>query len=114
MNWADALAQIKTWQNNNPNQPKCFLITAADIAQLNAQLSNGMGALRVYLGQNLNGALSVFFIGCVRDGSGGYDDYNIPSNQSAWNTALGSNALPLVKGGTPCPTACSSANYLNT
>jgi|SRR5215471_6236183 len=114
MNWADALTQIKTWQTNNPNQPKCFLITADDLSRLNSQLSNGMGALRVYLGQNANGSLSVFFIGCVDDGNGGYNDYNIPVNQTAWNSAAGSNALPLVKGGAPCPTACSSSNYLNS
>lgn len=114
MNWSDAATQIKAFQAANPNQSKCFLITAGDIAALNSQLAAGMNAIRVYLGQDTTGKISAFFIGCVTDGNGGYNDYNIPSNQQAWNNAVNSGTLPLKKDGAPCPTSCSSANYLNS
>jgi len=114
MNWSDALTQIKAWQTNNQGQSKCFLITAGEIASLNAQLSGGMNALKVYLGQDSNGKITAFFIGCVDDGNGSYNDYNVPANQSAWNTAVNNNTLPLKKDGLPCPTACGSSNYLNS
>jgi hypothetical protein len=114
MNWSDAVTQIKAWQLTHPNQPKCFLITAADIASINAQLTGGMSALKMYLGQDANGTVSAFFIGCVADGSGSYDDCNMPGNQSVWNSALGANALPVKKDGLPCPTHCGSTNVLNS
>lgn len=111
--WSEALTQIKAWQSANPNQSKCFMITAGEIASLNAQVASGLNALKVYLGQDANGKITAFFIGCISDGSGGYNDYNIPSNQSAWNTAVSGGTLPLKKDGAPCPTDCGSNNYLN-
>jgi hypothetical protein len=113
MTWSEIASQIKAWQANNPNQPKCFLITAGDISQINAQLASGMNALKVYLGQDPHGIISAFFIGCISDG-GGFSDYNIPSNQTAWNNAINSGTLPLKKEGLPCPTQCGAINYLNS
>jgi hypothetical protein len=113
LTWNEALTQIKAWQSANPTQSKCFLITAADIANINTQAGN-ISALKMYLGQDSNGKVTAFFVGCVPDGNGGHNDYNIPSNQSAWNTAAGGGTLPLKKDGQPCPTACGSTNYLNS
>ena len=114
MTWGEAATQIKAWQTNNPTQPKCFLITAGDISLINAQLAAGMNALKLYIGQDSNGKIAAFFIGCVSDGTGGFNDYNIPSNQTAWNNAINSGTLPLKKDGLPCPTQCGSGNYLNS
>ena len=114
MTWAEVATQIKAWQANNPNQPKCFLITAGEVSQINAQLSSGLNALKIYLGQDANGTISAFFIGCVSDGNGGYNDYNIPTNQTSWNNAVNAGTLPLKKEGQPCPTVCGTTNYLNS
>lgn len=114
MNWSEAATQIKAWQANNPNQSKCFLITAGDIANLNSQIPAGMNAIKIYLGQDANGKISAFFIGCVSDGATGYNDYNIPANQTAWNNAVNAGTLPMKKDGSPCPTSCGTNNYLNS
>lgn len=113
MNWTDAATQIKAWQSANPNQTKCMLITAAEISSINAQ-STGICALKIYLGQDANGNVTGFFIGCVDDGNGGYNDFNIPLNQSGWNTALSANLLPVKKDAKPCPVWCGTSNYLNS
>jgi hypothetical protein len=114
MTWSEAATQIKAWQTKNPNQPKCFLITAGDVSQLNAQLAAGMNALKLYLGQDANGVLTAFFIGCVSDGNGSFNDFEIPSNQTSWNNAISSGTLPLKKEALPCPTVCGTSNYLNS
>jgi hypothetical protein len=112
--WSEAATQIKAWQSVNPSKSKCFMITAGDIASLNAQVAGGLNALRIYLGQDANGNITAFFVGCIDDGSGNYNDYNIPSNQANWNTAVNNNTLPLKKDARPCPVNCSSNNYLNS
>jgi hypothetical protein len=69
--------------------------------------------LKLYLGEDANGNVTGFFIGCVSDGNGGYNDYNIPLNQTTWDSALNSGSLPLKKDAKPCPVWCGTANYLN-
>ena len=112
--WSEAAIQIKAWQTANPSQSKCFMITAGDIASLNAQAAGGLNAIKVYLGQDTNGKITAFFIGCISDGNDGYNDYSVPANQPAWNTALNAGTLPLKKDGLPCPANCGSNNYLNS
>src|SRR5438045_9589798 len=112
MNWNKSIIQIKAWQSAHPNQPKCFLIKASEIAHI---LSQGdISALKVYLGQDSNGKVSAFFIGCVDDGNGGHNDYNIPAGPAIWDAAVNNNNLPIKKDGQPCPIYCGSSNYLNS
>src|SRR5262245_45246234 len=112
MNWNNAMIQIKAWQAAHPNQPKCFLIKASEIAQIISQGNNT--ALKVYLGQDSNGKVNTFFIGCVDDGNGGHNDFNIPEAPVTWDAAVTNDNLPVKKDGMPCPTACGTSNYLNS
>ena len=112
--WSQVATEIKTWQTNNPGQTKSILLTAGQIAAINAQIEQGADALDIYLGEDSNGQINGYAIAAMSDGNGNYNDWNIPTNQTDFDSAVSSGTIPLKRDAQPCPTYCRSANYLNS
>ena len=112
--WNEAVTQIKAWQTNNPNQTKNILLTAGQIAALNAQLETGADAISIYLGEDANGKITAFAVAALSDGNGNYNDWNIPTTETDFDSAVSAATIPAKRDAQPCPTYCRGANYLNS
>lgn len=95
--WNVATANIKRWVQKYPDRKRAFLLSKQDVMEILAQ-SKDVVAIRSYNGENLNGEMTQFWVGCVRNSTGGFDDY-LPSTDLTLK--------PIVKGTLPCPDFCS-------
>lgn len=92
-----------TWNCNhrtaNPNDPKGFLLTANDLAQLAAAYTKAtIDGVRGYDGIDGSGNKVMHFVAVVKDSNGVYEDVNITN----------------LKTAKPCPTFCGPNNALNS
>ena len=120
-------AFLRSQQTDPQLRRKAFLLDEETINEL-FQLGSGRKAIRLYIGSEPDGTgLRLFPVACQEktDGSGKkyYEDINIPKTLPGETTALltetatvteaAEEPLPDPYETRPCPTECSSTNFLN-
>jgi hypothetical protein len=89
-----------------------FMITKEDIRAMINQAGGAqeLDGVRAYFGADIIDEQMVpciYFVAVKKDDSGNYNDYDL-------GTSLPSGVQPLLGGDRPCPTMCSTANFLNS
>lgn len=118
--WQEVKNKVVTFRNYikslTPNAKAsakyAFMITREDIKAMIAQAggTQELDGIRAYFGADIiEGQMvpCIYFIAVKKDDSGNYNDYDL-------GTSLPSGTQPLIGSDRPCPTMCSTTNFLNS
>jgi hypothetical protein len=119
-NWQEVKNKVVTFRNYvkslTPNAKEsakyAFMVTKEEIKAMIDQAGGAqeLDGIRAYFGADMiEGQMvpCIYFVGVKKDESGNYNDYDL-------GTTIPAGPQPLLAGGRPCPTMCSTANFLNS